>query len=106
MQGVLIALFVLGGVAFLIACVLALIFGRWSRFPVLAAAGVLAIPCLIVVQVLRTDPETCHDCTEWRGGAYHPLDVMMGFANVAGWIGGAVVGTAVRERRRRPRSHG
>lgn len=91
-----------GGLAFVVAAGTGLVLGRSpTRRLVAAGSGVLLIVGLVVLNVLVTDPDTCHDCTPFLSGAYHALDIFIAFVNVTAWCVGLVFGIQLGELRRR-----
>ena len=85
--------------ALILAFVLGLLVGRWHRpFVALAASGVVLVAILFVHSALNTDTSYCHDCNEFFGGAYHPLELVVSFSNAAGWVLGAALGIWVHLR--------
>jgi hypothetical protein len=70
-----------------------------TRRAVVVFGGVALVVAFTLASILSTDPNTCHDCEEWHGGAYSVLTILFFIGNLLGWLLGALIGSVLAGRR-------
>jgi hypothetical protein len=62
-------------------------------------SGTLLVIAFTFVWVFSGDPNTCHDCAEFYGGAYSIFTIMFLVGNTLGWLLGMMIGELLAGRR-------
>jgi hypothetical protein len=70
-----------------------------ARRAVVVLGGVALVVAFTLASIFRTDPDACHDCQEWHGGAVSILTIVFFVGNVLGWLLGALIGSVLAGRR-------
>ena len=98
------AVFVLfGGPGLVVGALASFVFARSPKAAlVTAAVGVALVVALTFVQIFSVDPDTCADCSEWRGGAITLFTFPLLIGNSLGWLLGTLIGYRLRRARGRP----
>jgi hypothetical protein len=95
---------VFGGAGTVVGLALAaLLGGSGFRALALIVLGIIVVGGALVAHANTHELPDCHDCSEFAGGAIHPLEVIGAAANMLTW-GLAVVVVSLLKRARRARS--
>jgi hypothetical protein len=93
---------VFGGAGAVVGALLAaFLAGSRRRDGLLIVTGIAIVGGLLVAHANTHDLPDCHDCSEFAGGAIHPLEVLGAAANMVTWAASVIVVSLVRRARRR-----
>jgi hypothetical protein len=94
---------VFGGAGALVGLALAALFGG-SGFRALALImlGIVVVGGALVAHANTHELADCHDCSEFAGGAIHPLEVVGAAANMLTWGLAVIVVSLLKRARRGP----
>jgi hypothetical protein len=95
---------VFGGAGAVVGLALTALFGGSGvRALTLIVFGIVVVGGALVAHANTHELPDCHDCSEFAGGAIHPLEVVGAAANMLTW-GLAVIVVSLLKRARRGRS--